>query len=42
VQPVKTKYQEMKRTEVVPLNFCSELDKVWSGWHAMLVLTGDH
>jgi len=31
----------MKRTEVIPLNFCSELDK-WHVGHALLVLTGDH
>jgi len=38
------KNQEMKRTEVVvlPLKFCSELDKVWPGGHALLVLTGEH
>jgi len=27
---------------MVPLKFCSELDKVWPGWRALLVLTGDH
>jgi len=32
----------MKRTKVEPLKFCSELDKVWPGRHALLVLTGDH
>jgi len=31
----------MKRTEVIALNFCSELDK-WHVGHALLVLTGDH
>jgi len=41
-QPGITKNQEMKRTEVVPLNFCSELDKVWPGGHALLVLASHH
>jgi len=27
---------------VTPLKFCSGLDKVWPGGHALLVLTGDH
>jgi len=33
VQPGKTKNQEMKRTEVIHLKRCSELDKVWPGGH---------
>jgi len=41
-QPGKNKNQQMKRTEVVPLKYCSELDKVQPGGHALLVLTGDH
>jgi len=32
----------MKRIEVVTLKFCSELDKVWAGGHALLVLTAHH
>jgi len=36
------KNQEMKRTEVVTLKFCSELGKVWPGGHAFLVLTAHH
>jgi len=32
----------MKRTGVVTVKFCSELDKVWLGEHALLVLTGGH
>jgi len=31
----------MERKEVVALTFCSELDKVWVGGYALLVLTGD-
>jgi len=27
---------------VTPLKFCIELDKVWPGGHALLLLTGDH
>jgi len=32
----------MKKTEVVPLKFCSERGKVWPVGHAVLVLTEDH
>jgi len=41
-QPGKTKNQEMETTGMVHLNFCSELDDLWPGWHASLVLTGDN
>jgi len=36
------KSQEMKRTEMVTLTFCSELDKVWPAGHALLALTAHH
>jgi len=32
----------MKGTEAVTLQFCIELDKVWPGGHALLVLTTHH
>jgi len=32
----------MKRTEVAPLKFSSELDKVWPGGRTLQVLTGEH
>jgi len=34
-QPGKIKNEEMTRTQVVPLRFCSEPDKVWPGGHAL-------
>jgi len=42
VQPGKIQNEEMKRTDVVPLKFCSELEKAGPEGHALLVLTVDH
>jgi len=36
------KNQEMKRTEMATLQFCSQLGNVWPEMHALLALTEQH